>query len=148
MGSGDFRPGVTIRIRPGVAMDRSGSGFGLDWTGLDRIGSAWIGFRSDWIRFGSAWIGFGSDLGTNLGHLGCKLSMRNATNHCFSYGICRFYVCVGNVGLHAILGPTCSQLEHTWGHLGPTLDRLGPNFVRLGANLGEPSATWSRSWLS
>ena len=36
------------------------------------------------IGFGSAWIGFGSDLGANLGHLGCKLSVRNAKNHCFS----------------------------------------------------------------
>ena len=138
--SGDFRPGVTIRIRPGVAMDRSGSGFGSDWTGLDWIGSAWIGFRSDWIRSGSAWIGFGSDLGTNLGHLGCKLSMRNATNHWFSEGTCRFYVCVGNVGLHAILGPTCRQLKLNWGHVGPTLAHLGPNFVHLGANLGASGA--------
>ena len=51
-----------------------------------------------------------------------------------------FYVFVGNVGLHAILGPTCSQLKLDWDHVGPTLGRLGPNFVHLGANFGTDKA--------
>ena len=82
-----------------------------------------------WTHLGST----ESDLGTNLGHLGCKLSMRNVINHCFPRGICMFYVFVGNVGLHAIFGPTCSRLKLNWGRVGPTLDRLEPNFVHLGA---------------
>ena len=89
MGSDDFRwfpmvpdgsrPGVTIRTRHGVAMDRPdpdldrvGSDldrFGSDleriWSGLDRIGSACIGFGSDWIGFGldlnRIWKESGSD---------------------------------------------------------------------------------------
>ena len=72
--------------------------------------------------------------------------MGNAKNHCFSIGSCRFYACLGNVGLRAILGPTCSQLELTWGHLGPTLDRLGPNFVHLGASLGTNGPILVPTW--
>ena len=58
-----------------------------------------------------------------------------------------FYVFVGNVGLHANLGPTCSQFKLNWGHVGPTLDRLGPNFVHLGANLGTDKAILVPTWV-
>ena len=64
-----------------------------------------------------------------------------------------FYVCLRNVGLHAILGPTCNQLELTWGHVGPTLDRLGPNLgptcansSQLGANVDDLGATFDQLW--
>ena len=57
-----------------------------------------------------------------------------------------FYVFVGNVGLHAIFGLTCSQLKLDWGHVGPTLGRLGPNFVHLGANLGTNKANLVPTW--
>ena len=44
---GESRLGVAIRIRPGVAKDRSGSDLGWPWTDpdpdLDRIGPDWIG---------------------------------------------------------------------------------------------------------
>ena len=53
---------------------------------------------------------------------------------------------MGNVGLHAILGPTCSQLKLNWGHVGPTLGRLGPKFVHLGANLGTDKANLVPTW--
>ena len=72
--------------------------------------------------------------------------MRNVINHCFPYGICMFYAFVGNVGLHAIFGPTCSQLKLDWGHVGPTLGRLLPNFVHLKANLGTNKANLLPTW--
>ena len=81
-----------------------------------------------------------------MGHLGCKLSMWKAKNHCCSSRICMFYVCLGNVGLYAILGPTASKLKPTWGHVGPTLDRLGPNFPHLGSNLGTNGAILVPTW--
>ena len=63
----DFRPGMTIRIRPGVAMDRSGCGFGSDWiglgsvwNGLDRIGLGLTRLRLDLNRalprIGATWM--------------------------------------------------------------------------------------------
>ena len=71
----------------------------------------------------------------------CLNVARESENHCFSIGFCKLYACLGNVGLRAILEPTCSQLELTWTHLSPTLDRLGPNFVHIGANLGTNEAS-------
>ena len=56
------------------------------------------------------------------------------------------YVFVGNVGLHANLVPTCSQLKLNWGHVGPTLDRLGTNFVHVGAKLGTDKANLVPTW--
>ena len=56
-----------------------------------------------------------------------------------------FYAFVGNVGLHAIFGQTCSQLKLNWAHVGPTLGRLGPNLVHLGANLGTNKANLVRT---
>ena len=65
----DFRPGVTIRIRHGVAKDRSGSDLEWPWTDpdpdLDRIGPDWIGLDrlgSDLNRIGSGLDRLGSDL--------------------------------------------------------------------------------------
>ena len=57
-----------------------------------------------------------------------------------------FYVCLGNVGLYAILGPTSSKLQPTWGHVGPTLDRLGLNFPHLGSNLSTNGAILVPTW--
>ena len=51
-----------------------------------------------------------------------------------------FYAFVGNVGLHAIFGPTCSQLKLDWGHVGPTLGLLGPILRHLGAILNHLGA--------
>ena len=62
MGCDDFRPGVTIRIRPGVAMDRSGFGFGSDWIGL---GSDWNGLD----RIGLGLTRLGSDLNRILARI-------------------------------------------------------------------------------
>ena len=57
------------------------------------------------------------------------------------------YVFVGNVGFHAIFGPTCSQLKLDWAHVGPTLACLGPNFVHLGANLGTDKDILVPTWV-
>ena len=102
------------------------------WANQAPHGADQRGYGTDlaptWAHLGST----DSDLGTNLGHLGCKQTMRNVINHCFPLKeFVAFYVFVGNVGLHAILGPTCSQLKLNWGNVGPTLSRLGPNLARL-----------------
>ena len=62
----DFRPGVTIRIRHGVAMDRPDP----TWNGYGPIrirpggamGCPWIGFGSDLDWFGLDLARIGSDL--------------------------------------------------------------------------------------
>ena len=63
MSSGESRPGLAIRIRPGVAKDRSGSDLGWPWTDpdpdLDRIGPDWIGL--DRIGSGSDRLGLDLD---------------------------------------------------------------------------------------
>ena len=66
MSSDESRPGVAIRIRPGVAMDRSDptwSGHGpiriRICTGLDRI---WTGLDRIWTGLDRIWNGFGADL--------------------------------------------------------------------------------------
>ena len=60
---GESRLGVAIRIRPGVAKDRSGSDLGWPWTDpdpdLDRIGPDWIGL--DRIGSGSDRLGLDWD---------------------------------------------------------------------------------------
>ena len=64
------RPGVTIRTRHGVAMDRPDP----TWNGYGPIrirpggamGRPWIGFGPGWIGFGTDWIGFGPPSDTQV----------------------------------------------------------------------------------
>ena len=103
---GESRLGVAIRIRPGVAKDRSGSDLGWPWTDpdpdLDRIGPDWIGLDRVRIDLDWIWTGSWSDLGPSW----MQTEHVESDKSLFSNGICMFYVCLGNVGLYAILGPT------------------------------------------
>ena len=119
-----------LRRRFGIGWDRIGSDFNRIGLDLNRIGSDLVRIVSDIDRIGS-----------DLARIRTQFGYWKHENHCFSIGFCMFYACLGNVGLHAILGPTCTQLGLILCHLGPTLDRLGPNFVHLGT-------TWSQSWPS
>ena len=134
--------------RPWTDPDPTWSGHGPTrrrfWIGWDRIGSDWIRLDRVWIGLDRIWIGSWCELGPSW----MQTERAECEKSLFFHWFRKFYVCLGNISLHAVLGPNCSQLELTWVHLGPTLDRLGPNFVRLGVHLGEPSATWSRSWPS
>ena len=65
----ESRHGVAIRIRPGAAMDRSGSDLEWPWTDpdpdLDRMGPDWVGLDP---------LGSGLDrLGSDLDRLGSDL---------------------------------------------------------------------------